>query len=145
MALRDICTIGSHLITVPHLPNEAVGKKTKRGSSPESGRSFPTKPRRSRLQPRDRLRASSCPCTRCLAFHQSLSSFSTNSRFCCLKIPSTIRSLDSYPPYSQCRATLLCQTMTTISKDAQQSSYPYVMDSRRTKPSTDDMRRFIAR
>jgi hypothetical protein len=58
---------------------------------------------------------------------------------------SPVHSSGSLSPHPQSHATLVRRTMTTISKDAQQSSYPYVMDNRFTTPWTDDKRHFTVR
>jgi hypothetical protein len=101
----------------------------------------PQKPRRSRLQP-------SFDCRACAVLLPSIN-HSASSRHTVTvivpRLPSVTYSLGSLPSHSKSHATLTCQTMTTISKDAQQSSYPYVMDNRSTTLSTDDKHHFIAR
>jgi len=55
------------------------------------------------------------------------------------------RILDFLLSHPQSHIAPTCWTMTTISKDAQQSSYPYVMDSRHPTRTTDDKDHYTAR
>ena len=81
---RCICVVGSHWLIVPHLPNKAVGKvKGERELSCESGRSeLPHKTHVVRVKGRDGVELRVVLQLCCLAFDQSLSSFSTIIRLC---------------------------------------------------------------
>lgn len=108
-----------------------------------AGTSFPTNPRRrsvAHLEPRQRqggclqllLNTYLCQPQSLLAPYDT-SCYLTSSDSAPYSHKVTRRAL---PPF--------CPAMTTVSKDAQQSSYPYVKDNRCTTRTTDDKSRFLA-
>jgi hypothetical protein len=145
-----VYAFGSHLLKVPHLPNKAINKainktigKERREERLRRWQELPELPHKtasfaSSAELRLVLHVLSC-------FESITLPFLKTVAYLLHYLLSPVHSSGSLSPHPQSHATLVRRTMTTISKDAQQSSYPYVMDNRFTTPWTDDKRHFTVR